>query len=227
MKRSRKIIPAVSRLARICVTGGIACGKNLAGATLARLGVPVIDADQVCHTMMQSGRPLFKRLVAAFGKGIVGRDGEIDRRFLGRRVFADEKELQRLNRLVHPGVRRAIEAWIVEQAGGGAAARRLGIIAALVPLVYEVQWERAWDWIICVGAPTSVQVERLKLRGLTEAAARVRITAQWSVEEKMRRADYVVFNGGTLECARRQTVRIFEDIKQHVEIKHGRHPSTR
>jgi len=225
MKRSPKTIPSAGRLARICVTGGIACGKNLAGATLAKLGVPVIDADQVCHAMMQSGGPFFKRLVAAFGEGIVGSDGEIDRGFLGRRVFADEKELKRLNRLAHPGVMRTIEAWIVEQAGGGAG--RLGIIVALVPLVYEAEWERAWDWIICVGAPMSVQVERLKLRGLTPAEARARIAAQWPVEEKMRRADYVVFNGGTPDCARRQTVRIFDDIVQHMEKKHGRNPSTR
>ncbi|MBU4430068.1 MAG: dephospho-CoA kinase, partial [Verrucomicrobia bacterium] len=76
-------------------------------------------------------------------------------------------------------------------------------------------------------APMSVQVERLKLRGLTPAEARARIAAQWPVEEKMRRADYVVFNGGTPDCARRQTVRIFDDIVQHMEKKHGRNPSTR
>ena len=219
MNRSQKAIPSSNRPVRVCVTGGIACGKNLIGAMLEEMGVPVIDADLVCHDLMKSGGGLYKRLVAAFGKTILGADNEINRRAMGRRVFADAAKLKRLNRLVHPEVIRAIDAWIGAQAPG---AGRRRMVAALVPLVYEAHWERAWDWIICVGAPMSVQIARLKSRGLTELEARVRIAAQWSVDEKMKRADYVVFNAGTPECARRQIARIFDDMMQHMEKKHGR-----
>ena len=206
---------------RVCVTGGIACGKNLIGDFLAEQGVPVIDADRVCRDLMKSGTPLFTRLMAVFGESILGAGGEINRSALGCRVFADSEKLKELNRLVHPEVIRAIEAWIGQQSVG--VGRRL-VVAALVPLVYEAQWEGAWDRIICVAAPVSVQIERLQRRGLTGSEARMRIAAQWPVEEKMRRADYVVFNGGTRACARRQAVRICDDVMQHMEKKHGRNP---
>jgi dephospho-CoA kinase len=211
-------------LARICVTGGIACGKSLVGAFLAGRGVAICDTDILYHEMMQAGRPLFKRVVAAFGQGIVGAGGEIDRGVLGRMVFADGKKLNRLNRLVHPALIRAVTEWLRERAVG---LRRRRIVAVLVPLVYEVGWERAWDHIVCVGAPARIQVERLRRRGLSAAAARARIAAQWPLQEKMRRADYVVFNGGSRRCARRQTVRILENITQHGETRHGRYAKKR
>lgn len=212
-------MPRAGRPVRVCVTGGIACGKNLVGDALVELGVPVIDADQVCHDQMKSGHPLFRRIVAVFGKVILGSDGEISRSALARRVFSNAGSLKKLNRLMHPKVIRVIEAWMRKQVAGG---HRL--VAALVPLVYEAGWERAWDWIICVGAPVPLQMKRLKQRGLTASEARARIAAQWPVEEKMRRADSVVFNDGTRDCARRQTARIFKDITQHRESQHGRKP---
>lgn len=204
----------MNKLVRVCVTGGIACGKSLVGAVLKEAGVAVIDTDRVCHERMKAGRPLFRRVVAAFGKAIVGAGGEIDRDVLGGLVFSDAEKLKQLNRLVHPEIIRAVEVWLGSQAAG---LRRRHLAAALVPLVYETGWERAWDRIICVGAPAHIQVERLKSRGLTAAEAQARIAAQWPVEEKMQRADYVVFNSGTRHCARRQIVRILEDIMQHAE----------
>ncbi|MFH1477476.1 MAG: dephospho-CoA kinase [Verrucomicrobiota bacterium] len=97
---------------RICVTGGIACGKSLVGACLETLGVAVIEADTVCHGLMRAGTPLFPRIVAAFGRAILGSDGEIDRAALGRRVFGDAAALLRLNAILHPAAKRAIEAWV-------------------------------------------------------------------------------------------------------------------
>ena len=217
MNPSPKTCPSGNRLLRICVTGGIACGKSLVGAALAEQGVAVIDADRVCHDQMRVGRPLYKRVVAAFGKSVVGRGGAIDRGVLGRLVFADAARLRRLNRLVHPTVIRAIEKWLKEQAAGPRRAA-----AGLVPLVYETGWERAWDRIVCVAAPVNPQIARLRNRGLTAAAARARIAAQWPVEEKMRRADYVVFNSGSRACARRQVLGILAEIMRPMETKYGR-----
>ena len=214
MKISQNIRPSLRRVTRICVTGGIACGKSMVGAVMEELGVAVIDTDLVCHDLMRAGRPLGRRVAAAFGKSILGADGEIDRRILGRIVFANPGKLKRLNRLVHPAVIRTVDNWLKKQ-----PARRGGrhLAAVLVPLVYEAGWDMAWDRIVCVGAPACLQLERLRGRGLTAAEARVRIAAQWPVEDKMRRADCVVFNGGGRQCARRQVVKIVDAIMQHVE----------
>jgi len=199
---------------RICVTGGIACGKSLVGAVLEELGVTVIDTDLVCHDLMRAGRPLGRRVAAAFGKSILGADGEIDRGGLAMIVFSNSVKLDRLNRLVHPAVIRAVAKWLKKQAVPGGRRR---MVAALVPLVYEAGWDAAWDRIICVGAPAVIQMARLQSRGLTPAAARARVAAQLPVEEKMRRADYVVFNAGGFRCVRHQVVEIADTIMRNME----------
>jgi len=230
---------------RLCVTGGIACGKSLVGACLEALGVAVIEADAVCHGLMRAGTPLFPQIVAAFGREILGSDGEIDRAVLGRRVFGDAAALGRLNALLHPEAQGAIEAWvrarreearlqpvaaisdqrseisnqkskIINSAQGWR-----GGVAAIIPLLYETAGERAWDRVICVGAPMALQLERLRAKGFTEKEASDRIAAQWPVDEKMKRADYVVFNAGTQVCAQRQTVQVMQHIGIHVENSDG------
>ncbi|MFH1970471.1 MAG: dephospho-CoA kinase [Verrucomicrobiota bacterium] len=233
---------------RICVTGGIACGKSLVGACLETLGVAVIEADMVCHGLMRAGTPLFPRIVAAFGREIVASDGEIDRAVLGRRVFGDAAALASLNALLHPAAQGAIAAWVLarrEEAhlrqGFGGQARLQpvaaisdqkseiinsaqgwrGGVAAIIPLLYEAAWEAAWDRVICVSAPIALQQKRLRSKGFTEKEAHDRMAAQWPVEEKMKRADYVVFNAGTQVCAQRQTVQVMQHIGIHVENSDG------
>ncbi|MFA5043919.1 MAG: dephospho-CoA kinase [Kiritimatiellia bacterium] len=239
-------MPAAAPWLRICVTGGIACGKSLVGACLETLGVAVIDADTVCHDLMRVGMPLFAPIVSAFGGGILAPDGEIDRRSLGRRVFGDAAALDRLNALLHPAARDAIEDWVrarreearlqpVAAVGNrqseiknqkskiiNSAHGWRGGAAAIIPLLYEAAWEAAWDRVICVSAPLALQLERLRSKGFTEKEAHDRIAAQWPVEEKVERADYVVFNAGTPACAQMQTVQIMQCIRTHVEKSDGR-----
>lgn len=220
---------------RLCVTGGIACGKSLVGAYLEAMGVAVIEADTVCHGLMRTGTPLFPQIVAAFGREILAPDGEIDRAVLGRRVFGDAAALASLNALLHPAAQDAIEVWILarweethlRQGFGGQARLKTrqgwrGGVAAIIPLLYETAWETVWDRVICVSAPIALQHERLRSKGFTEKEVHDRMTAQWPVEEKMKRADYVVFNAGTQVCAQQQTVQVMQQIGIHVEKSDGR-----
>jgi len=210
---------------RLCVTGGIACGKSLVGACLEALGVAVIDADTVCHGLMRAGTPLFTQIVAAFGREIIAPDGEIDRAVLGRRVFGDAAALARLNALLHPAAERAIEAWVLarrEEACRNMGQGWRGGVAAIIPLLYETARETAWDRVICVSAPIALQQKRLRSKGFTEKEAHDRMAAQWPVEDKIKRADYVVFNAGTQVCAQRQTVQVMQHIGIHVEKSDGR-----
>ena len=89
-----------------------------------------------------------------------------------------------------------------------------GGVVAIIPLLYEAAWEAAWDRVICVGAPIVLQRERLRSKGFTEKEVHDRLAAQWPVEEKMKRADYVVFNAGTRACAQMQTVQVMQQIRQ-------------
>ena len=224
---------------RLCVTGGIACGKSLVGARLEELGVAVIEADTVCHGLMRAGTPLFSQIVAAFGRAILAPDGDIDRAVLGRRVFGDAVALGRLNAIMHPAAQAAIEAWVLarreearlqsaatisnqKSAISNSAQGWHGGVVAIIPLLYETAWEAAWDRVICVSAPIALQRERLRSKGFTEKEIHDRMAAQWPVEEKMKRADYVVFNAGTQVCAQRQIVKVMQHIGIHLEKSDGR-----
>jgi len=215
---------------RLCVTGGIACGKSLVGARLEALGVAVIEADTVCHGLLRAGMPLFSQIVDAFGRAILAPDGDIDRAVLGRRVFGDAVALGRLNAIMHPAAQAAIEAWVLarwEEARLQRYAQHCGQgwhggVVAIIPLLYETAWEAAWDRVICVSAPIALQRERLRSKGFTEKETHDRMAAQWPVEEKMKRADYVIFNAGTRSCAQMQTAQVMQQIGNHMEISDGR-----
>lgn len=209
---------------RICVTGGIACGKSSVGNVLRECGARIIDADDVCHELFRQGGPLADRIVAAFGRGVLNRKGGIDRRVLGRIVFADGVKRRKLNAIVHPEARRAINAWLKLQdadCGKKRGRREIGanVAAVLVPLAYEAGWETGWDAIICVAAPLSAQIARLVKKGFSDDEARARIAAQMPLAEKMSKADYVIFNAGTLEGLRQQTEKVFRSINLDISLK--------
>ncbi|HEX8909447.1 MAG TPA: dephospho-CoA kinase, partial [Anaeromyxobacteraceae bacterium] len=87
------------------LTGGIATGKTTFAAALRALGAPVVDADQLARAAVARGSPGLEAVVAAFGREVLGEDGELDRRRMAERVFADPAERARLEAIVHPAVR--------------------------------------------------------------------------------------------------------------------------
>ncbi len=224
MAESTQQAGAGVRPARIGVTGGIACGKSLVGRCLEALGIEVLDADDVCHRLLEPGGEVAESVRAEFGPEAVGAGPAIDRGALGRRVFADPQARSRLNALLHPPARRAVDAWLAEHPPrrGAGGARWLPGGVALVPLVYEAGWTDVFECLICVAAPAALQRERLRRNGLSEREANQRIAAQWPVEEKMNRADYVIFNAGTEACVRQQTLWVVERISAQMESGHGR-----
>jgi len=211
----------------ICITGGIACGKSSVGNVLRKFGVRIIDADEVCHELLRQGGTLADGIVAAFGKAVLNRNGGINRRVLGRIVFADGVKRRKLNAIVHPEARRAINAWLKMQdadCGKKLAPREIGanFAAALIPLAYEAGWQVGWDAVVCVAAPLSMQVARLVKKGFADDEARARIAAQMPLAEKMSKSNYVIFNAGTLEGLRQQTEKVFRSIKEQTEKSYGR-----
>lgn len=174
------------------ITGGIACGKTEAGRFLAAEGFDVLDSDETAHDLMAAGTPVHEALVLRFGPRILGDNGEIDRKKLGRIVFDDAAAREELNRLIHPAVMAAGREWIAERR----AARRDA--AVLVPLLFEAGWTGDWDAVICIAAPEEEVFRRLEKRGLSADEARKRIAAQMPQAEKAARADFAIENGGTL-----------------------------
>ncbi|MFC1462680.1 dephospho-CoA kinase [Verrucomicrobiota bacterium] len=194
-------------MVRIAITGGIACGKSLVASFLAEEGVPVREADELAHELMAPGTPVFEEIVGEFGAGILGGDGSIDRALLGKNVFSDGERLARLNAITHPPIECAWEEWLSAHGAAGEAAA-----AVVVPLLYETGREKNWNFVICVSAYESLQLERLLARGLAEEDARKRMGAQGPITEKMASADYVVVNNGAVDAAGEQVIRILRDM---------------
>ena len=191
------------------ITGGIACGKSLVGSFLAENGVAICEADVLAHEAMKVGTDVYDRIVATFGESVIGKAGEIDRRILGDLVFTDTEQLERLNGIVHPSVVKAWKAWLGEQVN------RCEVAGVIVPLLYETANNAGWDAVVSVGSPEDQQVARLRERGLSESEIEARMNAQMSLEEKMQRADYVIFNAGTKELLKEQTNRILATILEN------------
>lgn len=191
----------------IGLTGGIATGKSTVATFLARLGATVVDADAEAHQAMRAGTAVFRAIVQEFGPEVVGEDGEIDRRALGRRVFADPDALARLNALVHPAVRQRLLERVE-------AAKRRGerAIVLEVPLLYESGFSDLVDEVWLVDADASLQEERLRrLRGLSQEEARLRIRAQLPGEVKRRLAHVVIDNRGDLASLARRVAELWHD----------------
>ena len=190
------------------LTGGIASGKSTVARMLAGLGAKVIDADRVGHDVLLSTGPAFREVVREFGREIVS-SGEIDRSRLGRLVFADPAKLARLNSIVHP----MIVARVEEMAAEYQASNPGSVVLVDAALIFEAGIGGRFAKVIVAWCRPEQQIERLMLKaGISRAEAEQRIKAQMPVEEKRRRADYLIDCSGSLEETSRQVKQLYDEL---------------
>ena len=184
---------------KIALTGGIACGKSLLSKFLNELGVETLDADDIVHALIPD--PAERRRIAA-------------------EVFADPAKRRELEARIHPLVKARIEKWL-DAASGTTGTTETGacpggpvspgslvspVRVAIIPLLFEVHWEKNFDIICCVVSSREKQIERMvTTRAMTRAEAEARLAAQLPVEEKAGRSHYVIRNDGSPEDLKTQT----------------------
>lgn len=184
----------------IGLTGGYATGKSTVAAHLRSLGAVVVDADELAHAAIEKGKPAWEEVVAVFGREILDAGGEIDRRILGRKVFADAGLRAKLEGIIHPRVIAAIRSAREEACAAGSA-----VFVAEVPLLFEAGMAREFDRVWVVSAPPEIQRRLAMARdGLTEAEVASRLAAQMPLSLKENRADLVLQNDGDRDSLRRQ-----------------------
>jgi dephospho-CoA kinase len=193
-----------SRPLRVALTGGIATGKSYVRARFEALGVPTSDADVIARAVVAPGTPGFDAVVRRFGRDILAASGAIDRKRLGAIVFADPAKRHALEAIVHPAVRKATDEWFASLPAG------TPIAISDIPLLYETGRDRDFDRVIVAAAEPAEQLRRVMKRdGLSEGEARQRVAAQLPIDEKAKRADYVIGTGGTFEDTDRQVRGVF------------------
>lgn len=191
------------------LTGSIATGKSLVSGYLRQLGAYIIDWDVIARQICEPGLPAWNDIVNCFGKDILQQDQKIDRAKLGKIVFTDEAKRLKLDNFTHP--RATEEAQRREKAI--AEAEPDAVIVHDVPLLFEVGIDKMVDKTVVVYITEENQVKRLMARdGISEEDARNRIRSQMPVAEKVKRADYVVDNNGSMEETKRQVQELYSKL---------------
>ena len=208
---------------RIALTGGIACGKSLVAKYLNELGVGTIDADDIVHELLPD--PAERKRIAA-------------------EVFADPEKRKALEARLHPLVKERIAAWLGEDARPKTEDQRLGretqdgrpglasdvfrpaaglaslvlrppLRLAVIPLLFETNWDRDYDIICCVRSARATQVARMmETRGYTREEAEARLAAQMPVEEKAAKSHYVIENDGSAEELKFEVAKFVNWLKE-------------
>lgn len=177
----------------IVITGGIGAGKSTVLKCLEKLGAKCVDTDVLAHQLYEPGTPLLTEILAHFGDDLKKEDGSLDRRLLGRKIFADPRERQWLEQRMHPAIRESL--------GLQEKAAEPQPLFAAIPLWFESGWYRVRpaQAVVAVCCPPEIQWHRLLQRGWTPTEIRHRLDAQLPMEEKRRRADVVIDTTGSLD----------------------------
>lgn len=194
----------------IGLTGGIGCGKSTVAHWFEEQGITVLDADCIVHELLAGDQETINEVVLEFGQEVLSEKGGIDRRILGKSVFADTKARTRLENILHPQVADTMRKrqLMLEEEG-------YKVCVWDVPLLFEAGFTQRVDEIWVVWVPFSIQVDRvLKRDSLSLPEVNLRIQAQYSLEDKVKQANVVIDNSGTWKETEVQLVKELARIKR-------------
>ncbi len=210
---------------KVGLTGGIASGKSVVGEMFVKLGAHVILADAIAHWLMQPGRPVHDEVVRRFGREVLNPDGSINRSRLAEIAFgvtgsATPPRVKELNAIVHPAVVAHENEWMEDI--GRRDLRAIAIVEAA--LIFEAGVADRFDRLIVVTCSPEQRVQRFAKRlGISEEAARAevarRMAAQLPDEEKIKAADFVIDNSGSLDATEKQVEWVFASLRDEVVHK--------
>jgi dephospho-CoA kinase len=195
------------------ITGTIGSGKSTVGKILAELGIPIIDTDEIVHSLLSSDKNTQRLVIERFGSSVVANEGlaaqSINRKALGQIVFKDDLARNALEKILHPRVRQICRAKIEEYAKH--PSRKL--VAFLVPLLFEAGLASEYYQTWAIVTRDDVLRDRLLRRdGFSQAEVERRLAAQWTQEKKASLADKVVDNSGSEAETRKQVVELIHEL---------------
>ncbi len=188
---------------KIGLTGGIGSGKSAACEIFSELGVPVIDADNIAHSLVKPGMPAFIEITKMFGNEVISSDGTLDRKLIRDKVFANEIDRKNLENILHPIVYREI-AVQVETINS-----KYCIIS--VPLLLETNATKTVDRVLVIDVPRELQLERASNRDKTNKGdIDTIINSQILREDRLSAADDIVDNRGDINDLREKICDLHE-----------------
>ena len=213
---------------KVGLTGGIASGKSAVGEMFVALGAHLVQADRIAHQLMQPGQPVYNEVVRHFGRGILNPDGGVNRAKLAEAAFGTGSQpsegklsrIEELNRIVHPAVIRSQEGWMEEM--GRQDPHAVAIVEAA--LILEAHTAEHFDRLIVVTCSEEQRVARFGARQKIDVEASGkevtrRMAAQLPDEEKIKAADYVIDNSGSLNHTREQVSEVWQKLRAEATIQ--------
>ena len=193
------------------LTGGVASGKTAVSQILKEEGAYIINADQIARELVLPHKPAWSELIRAFGQEILQEDGSIQRKKLADKVFADPKQRKFLNQILHPRIKEEMDCRAKEIGEKDPEA----IVVIDAPLIIELGDHREMDKLIVVTSTQPQQIERLKDRDGTNPEEALRIvSSQMPLKEKLKFADYLIRNEGSMEETKKRAKEVYQELKK-------------
>lgn len=213
---------------KVGLTGGIASGKSVVGEMFVARGAYLVQADRIAHSLMSPGAPVYNEVVRHFGRDILNGDGSVNRAKLAEAAFGPAaacktaSRIEELNRIVHPAVIRSQNEWM--HAVGVQHPHGVAIVEAA--LILEAGAGDDFDRMVIVTCNPEQRAVRFAARqkvalGAARKEVDRRMAAQLPDEEKIKAADFVIDNSGTLESTREQAGRVWQQLRQEAEAGSG------
>ena len=188
------------------VTGGIGSGKSTVCKMFESLGVQVLYTDDIAKEVSNSNPAVRAAIVKLLGSSAYNSDGKLNREFVSYRIFSQKRLQQKLNAIVHPEVEKEIDRRSTEPGINGN-----NIVIVEAALIYEAGLDKKLDVVVVVDADEKLRVDRLRSRDAAkETDIRKRMKAQWNPDVKLKKADYVIHNNGTIH-----------DLEEKVKFLHA------
>lgn len=189
------------------LTGSIGMGKSTASNMLREMGVPIHDSDATVHELMGKGGKAVAAIAALCPECL--QDGAVDRKILGKYLFADLALKQAVEDVLFPLVKQSAFDFVALKKSEGH-----GLVVLDVPLLFEAGWDKMVDKVICVSAPPEVQKARVMARpGMTEERFNAVLKAQMSDADKRAKSDYIIDTGAGMDDTREQLKKLVAELR--------------
>ncbi len=196
---------------KVALTGNIGCGKSTVAKIFKELGAFTVDADEIIRGFYRKGHPVYQEVLKGFGRGILDAKGNIDRKKLADIVFKDKSKLKRLEEITHRRLYKELEEFYKKLPPSA-------VVIVEASLFIEKGTYKNYDYTVVVYAPKEICEKRAVSKGFSEEDFNRRWSLQMPIEEKVKFADYVIDNSGSLEETKKQVEEVFEKLSKGKEL---------
>lgn len=197
------------KLTKIAITGGVASGKTSVCQFFRDLGAFVVDADTLVHELLLPDTDLGQKIIQLLGSKVL-RNGEFERKIIAEKVFKDPNLLRGLEKLIHPAVLCKIENLYTEACKRG----QYTSFVVEIPLLFEIQGESFYDYIVTVIADEAIARKRFQEKGFQNTEYDQRMQRQLSPNQKQSKSHYTLQNNGSLADLQKQVARLNQILQQ-------------